>query len=69
MTAAKRAIVLAGGIPPGIAVTNEYAGFTGQLSVTNGTGGYQHLSWEDAQPGTIVFISNGAPKGTIIMVF
>jgi len=69
MTAAKRAIVLAGGIPPGIAITNEYDGFTGLLSVTNGTGGYQDPSWEEARPGTIVFIMNGAPKGTLIMVF
>jgi len=48
-------------------LSNAYAGFTGETSVTNGVQGNQPGTIE-AEPGTVVFLYNVPATGTVIFV-
>jgi len=47
--------------------SSTHSGFKGDLSVDEG-GGWQDLSWTEAERGTVVFLTVNASAGTLIMV-
>jgi hypothetical protein len=59
--------ILAGQMPGGVTITDDWENFQGTLSVTNGTGWRNPPDPDGAYPGTIVFLVP-PPVGTVISI-